>query len=331
LCNKFLTAKKHQLDNGEITKRTFEDYHATCDRLIGMFGKGQLVEDLGADDFAALRADMSKTWGVVRLGNEITRVRVVFNHAYQNQLIEKPVRYGSAFKRPSKKVLRIARAKNGPRMFEAEDVRRMLEAANPQMRAMFLLGINAGLGNHDCGSLPIAALDLDGGWLNYPRVKTGVPRRCPLWPETVAALREVLEARPKPKNEADAALAFITQTGGCSWAKDTRDNPITKETVKILKAIGIHRKGLAFYALRHTFETIGGGCRDQVAVNHIMGHADDSMAAAYRERIDDSRLRAVAEHVRSWLWPEMAEDKPAKPERKRRKAKKAKPKLRIVG
>ena len=50
------------------------------------------------------------------------------------------------------------------------------------------------------------------------------------------------------------------------------------------------------------FETIGGGSRDQVAVNLIMGHADSSMAAEYREEVGDDRLRAVTEHVRGWLF-----------------------------
>jgi hypothetical protein len=34
-----------------------------------------------------------------------------------------------------------------------------------------------------------------------------------------------------------------------------------------------------------------------------MGHSDSSMGAAYRERIDDARLKAVADHVRQWLFP----------------------------
>jgi hypothetical protein len=45
-----------------------------------------------------------------------------------------------------------------------------------------------------------------------------------------------------------------------------------------------------------------------------MGHVDASIDAAYRERIEDSRLRAVADHVRAWLWPkeEPAKGEPAK-------------------
>jgi integrase len=62
--------------------------------------------------------------------------------------------------------------------------------------------------------------------------------------------------------------------------------------------------GRNFYALRHTFETIGGEAKDQVAVDAIMGHARDDMASLYRERISDDRLRAVVQHVRNWLFGE---------------------------
>jgi hypothetical protein len=33
-----------------------------------------------------------------------------------------------------------------------------------------------------------------------------------------------------------------------------------------------------------------------------MGHAREDMASVYRERISDERLRAVVEHVRTWLF-----------------------------
>jgi hypothetical protein len=39
-----------------------------------------------------------------------------------------------------------------------------------------------------------------------------------------------------------------------------------------------------------------------VAVDAIMGHSREDMASVYRERIGDDRLRAVAEHVRKWLF-----------------------------
>jgi integrase len=65
----------------------------------------------------------------------------------------------------------------------------------------------------------------------------------------------------------------------------------------------LRRPGRSFYALRHTFETIGGESRDQVAVDAIMGHVDSSMAGHYRQRISDERLTAVAECVRTWLFP----------------------------
>lgn len=68
-------------------------------------------------------------------------------------------------------------------MFEATAIRAVAEAAGPQLEAMVLLGINCGLCNQDVATLPKSALDLKSAWLDYPRPKTGVPRRCPLWPE----------------------------------------------------------------------------------------------------------------------------------------------------
>lgn len=301
LLNRFLTSKQRFQESGEITGRTFREYRATCERIADAFGLNRLVDDLGSDDFESLRADMARCWGPVTLGNEVQRMRVVFKYAYDAGLIDRPVRLGPNFKRPSTRILRRHRAEKGPRMFESNELRAMLEVVKGQLRTMILLGINCGFGNQDVGTLPMTALDLDGGWVSYARPKTGIARRCPLWAETVAALGPTIVRRRTPKDEGLARLVFITKYGA-SWVKDNSDRPVSKEMTKVLKQLGIHRPGVGFYALRHTFETIGGETRDQVAVDHIMGHARDDMASLYRERISDERLVAVTDYVRNWLF-----------------------------
>lgn len=304
LCNRFYSAKKRQREAGEIAPRTFAEYVATTDRIVAAFGKRRLVDDLAADDFESLRADIAKQWGPVRLAGEIQKVRMVFRYGYESGLMDRPVRHGPTFKAPSKRVMRKHRASNGSKMIEAADLRKLLGAASVQMKAMLLLALNCGFGNHDCALLPLSAVDLNAGWINFPRPKTGIDRRCPLWNETVMALRAAIADRTTPNDEAHAGLVFITKYGGC-WAKETStSNPISAECRKLMKPLGIHRKGLGFYSLRHVFRTVADATRDFPAVRLVMGHADGSIDDVYRERIDDDRLVAVVDHVRKWLFGE---------------------------
>src|SRR4051812_15366010 len=73
LCNHFLTAKLRQVEAGELSSMLFYDYKVITDFVVKQFGGPRLVDDLAADDFAALRATMAKKWGPVRLGNSIIR------------------------------------------------------------------------------------------------------------------------------------------------------------------------------------------------------------------------------------------------------------------
>jgi integrase len=303
LANAFLNHKQERVNVGELSPRTWDDYKVTCDLAVSHFGKSRLVVDLGPDDFASLRNKMARKWGLYRLSKHVQYTRSLFKHGFEVGLIDKPVRFGAGFDRPTKKTFRIARAKQGAKLFTALEIHRLLAAAGPAMKAMILLGINCGYGNADCGNLPLAAVDLEGGWIDFPRPKTGIARRCPLWPETVEAIREALAKRPTPKQEEHAGLVFVTQRG-LSWVKDTSDNPVAKETAKLLKALGINgRKGLGFYTLRHTFRTVADEAKDQPAADYIMGHESPHMSTVYRERIADERLKAVTDKVRDWLFP----------------------------
>ena len=303
--NTFLSAKRQLVDSGELVERTWTDYHATCGRLLSVIDGDRPVDDLRPRDFETLRRHLAKTRGPVTLGNEIARVKILLKWVCDSDLIDRPVKYGQSFKRPSRKVLREVRNRQGPRMFTAEEIRRMIATAGVQLKAMILLGINAGMGNADVANMPCRALDLKNGWLDYPRPKTGVSRRVPLWPETIEALRVVLDKRRKPKNKADAGMVFLTKYGS-RWAKETSDNPVSKETAKLLTELGIKRPRLGFYCLRRTFQTVGDETHDSVATKAITGHAEDTndMPAAYPHGTSDERLRAVVDHVHNWLWPE---------------------------
>jgi integrase len=302
LANAFLNHKRTRVDTGELSPLTWAKYKQVTDLLVTQLGKQRLAADVGPDDFAALRNKMAKRWGPLRLRDFIQHIRSVFKYGFDAGLMVVPVCFGPGFARPSNKTVRLSRAQKGLCMFEAAELRQILAAAGQPLKAMILLGVNAGFGNADCGHLPLTALDLDAGWLNYPRPKTGIPRRCPLWPETVEAIKDALAKRPAPKEAENAGLVFVTKYG-LPWHRQVEDGPVSKEMRKLLNKLHIdgHRN---FYALRHTFETVGGEVKDQVAVDFIMGHARNDMASVYRERISDERLRAVVNHVHAWLFAE---------------------------
>ena len=113
LCNAFLTSKKMRLESGELSPRTFSEYHRFCAMLLDHFGKDRRVDDIRPDDFQSFRNTLAKRFGVVSLKNAINYCRVIFKYAFDERLIEKPVHYGQSFDRPTAKTLRKARHEAG--------------------------------------------------------------------------------------------------------------------------------------------------------------------------------------------------------------------------
>ncbi|MBN2130209.1 MAG: tyrosine-type recombinase/integrase [Sedimentisphaerales bacterium] len=310
VANAFLAAKDRSMQAGEIKPSSFSEYHTICTRMIAFFGARRVVADLVGDDFGAFRAELAKTYGPVGLVKRIQIVKSIFKYAWESGVIEHPPRLGADFKRPSAKVLRLARAAAGDRTYTAKEIRQMIDAAGVQVRAMIYMGINAALGNTDVAELPKDAIDWETGILSFPRPKTGIPRRVCLWKETLDSLKASIADRPKAKAIEDDRLVFITKYGR-SWMRfrpkedkpGTWVNSVYLEFNKILQKIGIDRSGCGFYGLRHTFRSVADSHPDVHAVNTVMGHEDGrSMRTHYVRSIDDSRLVAVAEHVHRWLY-----------------------------
>lgn len=288
LVNHYLTDKADLVKSGELKQYTHDDYRRILSVVVDVMGR-RSVESLRPDDFKRLRGRYAKTHGVQALRKDVTVCRSLFLFAYDMDLIDQPVKFGK-FKVPKKAALRLVKKHL---TFEPSEVRDMVKEAGPQLRGMILLGINCGFGNMDCAMLPWSAIA--DSWVIFPRTKNGINRRCPLWTETVEALAEL----PRDKSH-----VFQTRSGQ-PWTpkskKGVGGGPISYETRKLLVRLGLKTPGRNYYTLRRMFETIGGGTADQVAVNFIMGHVDPSMAAVYRQGIDDSRLIAVSDHVREWF------------------------------
>ena len=243
LANSFLTEKRSKLDSGELATSSFDDYHRTCRNLVDHFGKVRRVDDLRPDDFRRCRSELAQRLGTTSLKNEINRARIIFKYAFDTRLIDQPVNFGQSFDKPSAKMIRKARNDAGQRMFESHEVRATLDAVDdPQLKAMILLGMNAGFGNTDCSDFPRSAIEFDTGWIEFPRPKTEVNRRVPMWPETTEALKAAIDCRPNPKDEADADCCFVTIQGN-RWTRIKRGIADSSRFSKV-DTVGNHFRSL---------------------------------------------------------------------------------------
>jgi len=302
LCDHFLHSRKQLLERGDLAAKTWNDYLVEAKALAAFFGPARTVESLTPRDFARYRESFPKTWGAVRTNNAIVRVNAIINYAWKEGHVKTPIQTGVAFRRVSQKRLRIERSAKPVKFFEAAEVRAMLDIASTQMRAMILLGINAGYGNADCARLTRDMIA--GGWLESHRHKTGIWRAAKLWPETIEAIDTVVAKSRKQVPAEYADLVFLTRHRKPWWVDGKSGDAITGQFTKLRTAAGVFRKGVGFYSLRHVTQTIGeqAAVRDGVAIKILMGHVDSSISAEYRENYDREPIRIICEHLRSWLF-----------------------------
>jgi integrase len=306
----------------DLDRRTLDDYRDAVQSFIDLVGGHRRPAELTPADFAKVRAAWAARFGPDRLAKFIVVVRTMFKWAQEPPIRLAAPEYGDEFDVPSRLTFKRHRAANrqrhGIKLFEVADLKLLLQHAPPKQRAMFLLALNGGLGNTDVSQLPLSVVDLDNGWIDYTRGKTGNDRRFPLWPETVAALRAVLALRAKTfakwkrvGRQVDPAvvpLVFVTRQGrpyvvdtdsGGDDARPLHKDRVASEYTRVAKAAGVQQHGRGFYSLRRTHRTLADEVGDQRAAALVMGHEVGDMGGVYVQRISDERLRKVTDHVRS--------------------------------
>lgn len=305
LCNRFLDSKNDQVKAGELKRHTWDRYEVIARHLVEFFGRNRLAADLEPEDWVRFKKHLMEVRSGAGLHSALVTVRSVFKWGFESRLLKTPMVFGPDF--------RVKKNGNGavrPDSFTAAEILAMLdegvqETKTPgQWRAMILLGVNAAFGPSDLGELPRDAVDLEKGWITFPRTKNGTPRRARLWPETLAAIREYLDHhRPEPKPGYEDRL-FLHPSGQPWWESDETGlrNRIRGVFATIVKRCGIDKPKTAFYGLRRSFRTAADSCFDVSAINVVMGHQGESIGERhYLTGVSDQRLERVAETVRVWL------------------------------
>jgi len=293
-CNGFLTAKKKNVAEKTLSERSFLDYRRTLKRFADWVGRDRIMENLQPKDFLAYKTKFASTNNPVSVGNEITRIKSCLKWLAKSKLCNE-IEVGPDFRKPSALAARRHKREMGLKLFEPSQILAILDESGIRMRAMILLGINCGYHNSDCETLKVKAVQsaIKTGLIEHTREKTEIERACPLWPETVEALAAWLDRRPATKSN----LAFVLNDGRSL-------SPTNADVAKRFRAVrdmaGVTQGGFSW--LRKTFATYASESGDQVAVNFIMGHVDQTMPGIYRQLVREKRLTVVVEIVRSWLF-----------------------------
>jgi integrase len=298
ISNAWFNAKLALLRSGDLAQRTIDEYRDTCEFLLKQLGRLTPAGGIAPDHFNRVREALGKKYNPNGQSKRITQIKAIFNDAYHSRLLDQPPNFGRALQKPKAKAFRKLRAAKGDQSFSREQVLTLLDHSDVNLRPMVLLALQAGFGNEDVAALPREAIRRNE-WLEWARIKTAIARRVPLWPETRQALEAAIE---HANSKGEASLCFVSSRG-LNYISPKLNGYRVHGLFKTAERKA--NTGRTFYDLRRTFATVAGDLGDQQAVDAIMGHAprESDMAARYRQRISDSRLRAVVDHVHSWLWP----------------------------
>jgi integrase len=298
--NRYLDSCETKVKTGELSAVSLADYHFIGKLMVKHLGRHVDPSELRPADFAKFRAALAGKYALTRLSKSVTVCRQIIRWAFESEIIDRMPRFGPDFATVDKKVMKKHRQKTGGKILTVEEVRKLLNVADPKWKAIVLVCMNAAYGNSDIARLRISDV---GEWLEVPREKTGGARKAWLWPETREAVQKALKVRPKPKPGAEDVLFLSGHGGPMVTVRETgKRTDLTIEGFRRLaKKAGIHRPGMGLYWLRHTSATRADDAKDRIATQWLMGHADNSTTAGYVDDIDAARVKAVCEHVRNWL------------------------------
>jgi len=270
--------------NPKTTLKCYKDW-------LGRFIKDhpQLrIADFTIEKFAAWKLSLKERgYSPESINHYLGAVRAMFTFAEETDIVEKAPKL--------KRVRNDARPKAGSKekpLYTPDDLQKLLEKADPQMKAMIMLALNCGFGPKDIRDLTWS--HFHGERVTLPRTKTGVCQTYLLWRETRVLLAEIQQERAKlivrmakrGVQHYDNGHVFMTRFWK-PWNKDA----VAEQFRKLCKKAGIPCYG--FYRLRHCAST----AMSLVATPHVhrkfMRHSQLQQQVTYTHTPDAEVDKAI--------------------------------------
>lgn len=269
---------------GEMSDENHRQYNRALRRFVKFIGPSRAWNTLTPSEFARYGKHLRSKLGGYSYNRERAAIVAMFNFADEQDWIDRVPKFGKLFRRVPRGELR---ADKRGRLVSKAEIKLLLSTAKPQMWAMILLAVNAGMGPKDIAAIPWDAIDESTGRVSFPRVKNNIPRAFYLWPETLKAMQAI---------RGESRLVFRTRAGN-EWNGIAIAHQIQRHRKTVKKLA----RPITMYDFRHTFATHANEVRDTDARRHIMGRLLPNLDDVYVEGLFEQRLKRVTDHVRKRL------------------------------
>lgn len=248
-----------------VSPGTIDEYRWHLHSLFVHHGRHVLLRELTdvflAEHFRWMLDQGRTAWGV---NNFRKYLFAVWRHAASRGLVDRA---------PLLKPLRVKRG--APDAWTIDEMKRILSVANEWWSALLLVGYWTLQRRRALFSIPVANVDLDAGWIDFPpaAMKSAIGIRCRVGADAVAAIRRLAPL--------DRELLFV-------WPGDEKERD--RQFRALLRRAGVapsKRKNGLFHKLRRTGAThavIRGG---MVVVCDLLGQSDVYVTKRY---IDKTQL-----------------------------------------
>jgi hypothetical protein len=126
MVNTYLGACDECREAGTIAAVTFSDYRVTGKVVVSHFGRTIDPTQIRPTEFARFRNALAVKYAPSRVGKMVTMTRMMFKWAFESEVIVSMPNFGPDFKSTSKRQARVAKARQGQKLFPADGIRRLL-------------------------------------------------------------------------------------------------------------------------------------------------------------------------------------------------------------